>query len=548
MVGKDVRVLMVADEADEARQMSAALNQGEFPVAWCTFAANDIARHLQEFKPSLLLVRAEVGSAQLATLLARFEAVSVAVVLVCQDVTDLPIARQMRSGVVDMLREPFDAAVASSRIRELNAELPLRPGPIRSRTSSHDVGAMVNHLMRTRRTGGLTVGQEGRAFFVRGVLKAARFRDLTMQNALAAMTRESGAWVFNEGADASGLVDLVGDDAPFIVAAEKKEPAGDRDAQNTPILFVDDEPALVAMLAGYFSKMGYPVATAVDGLDAMQQLLVRPAEVVVADLNMPRLDGWGLLRMVRDDLRTHETPVALFSAHDDYRESLRLLNAGAQAYFPKSLRLSALEAQIRELLEPRRRFLRQIKGDGGLQFQLGALGPQWVLMALSRAGFSGQLDAHDGWATWRIAFSGGRMLQCSSRVATSATQGEVALAGFLQSKQAEGSISHGSPSVEEGFQSRSTPETLHALVDRLNAEHQSAAEAQLERAQALDVHAENYALFVSVCPPAWQPMARLLCEEKLTPAQVISHMGTTPAEVAPLVRELIRRQVAVVKL
>jgi len=297
-------------------------------------------------------------------------------------------------------------------------------------------------------------------------------------------------------------------------------------------------------LSGYFSKKGYPVATAADGLEAMQLLTTRSFEMVVADLNMPRLDGWGLLRMVREDLRSHETPMALFSAQDNYRESLRLLHAGAQAYFPKTLRLSALEVQVRELCEPRRRFTRLISTDGGIQFNFGALGPQWTLKALTVSGFSGQLDARDSWAHWRLWFEGGRLVQCSAMIGATSLSGDRALAGFLTSKQAEGSLSRGTPAPDEGFAGHPTASTLARLVPWLNEEQKRAAEGQLARARALQVNEELYRLFITVGPQEWQPMVRMLCEQKLTPAEVIARLQVTPMQVAAVVRELLRRGVA----
>ena len=219
------------------------------------------------------------------------------------------------------------------------------------------------------------------------------------------------------------------------------EVAPSPEAGQIPVLLVDDDPAVVTMLSSYLSKKGYPVATARDGVEALNVLIAGKFEVVIADLNMPRLDGSGLLRMIREDFRTHEVPVALFSAQDDYRESLRLLHAGAQAYFPKTLKLSALEAQVKELAEPRRRFLRMVAAEGGMQHDFGALGPQWALRALAEQKFSGQLDARDAWGIWRAWFDRGRLVQMTARVGSSLLTGDRALAVFLCSKQAVGSLS-----------------------------------------------------------------------------------------------------------
>jgi CheY-like chemotaxis protein len=272
--------------------------------------------------------------------------------------------------------------------------------------------------------------------------------------------------------------------------------------------------------------------------------VAQPFDAVIADLNMPRLDGWGLLRLVREDFRTQELPVALFSAQDNYRESLRLLHAGAQAYFPKTLRLSSLEVQVRELLEPRRRFARLIASDGGISFDFAALGPLWSCRALAEGRFTGQLDARDSWATWRLWFDAGRLTQVSARLGATSLAGDRALAGFLTSRNAEGSLLRGSRAPDEGFSGQPTGATLDRLIPWLNDEQRKTREDQLAKARALTVNDDLYRLYLTVGPPAWLPMVRLLCESKLPPAEVIARLQVTPAEVAAVVKDLLRRGVA----
>lgn len=580
-MSSDVRVLIIDPDTAGAQKLGLTLDGAGFPVTWCSFAPSEVGDAVRDFRPTVLLVRAELSSPQLATLLARVEAKSLPVVLLAREAVDQRFVRVMRTGVVEILQEPFSARLHLNRLREVMNDLPQRDGELGGR-GSRELNEVLAHLMRTRRTGGLSVGDDGRAFFVRGTLKAARFRDLTMQAALAAMVREASAWRFTEGTDGtSAVVEFMGEDQELpleptsyaqqassshtslpAVAAVPAQPqpaspftpavatpgvaaAGpDPDAARTPILFVDDDPSVVVLLSNYFAKKGYPVATASDGLEAMQLLSTRSFEMVVADLNMPRLDGWGFLRMVRDDLRTHETPMALFSAQDNYRESLRLLQAGAQAYFPKTLRMAALEVQVRELCEPRRRFTRLIPTEGGIEFDFGRLGPQWVLKALTVAGYSGQVDARDEWATWRLWFEAGRLVQCTARMSSTVLSGDRALASFITSRRAEGGLSHGTPAPDEGFVGQSTAATLSRLVPWLSDEQKRAAESQLARARALTVNDELYRLFLTVGPPAWQPMVRMLCEQKLTPAEVIARLQVTPMEVAAVVKELLRRGVA----
>lgn len=597
------RILVVDADSSLAQKVGLALNGSGFDVAFCSFSPSEVTATVRELPPQLVLVHAELGSPQMSALVARLESAgqgALPIVLLCKDTSDEVYVKTMRTGVVEMLQEPFSPRLHIGRIRVLLGELAERSGQLRGRGGPTELASFLHHVMRTRRTGGVEVGlsAEGRAFFVRGVLKSARLGQHVDQPALAAMTRLTAPWLFTEGAEGTaGVVDLGGpkdEDEPFhatfqggsaaallsspsepaiegvvvgnsptpIAApvpgpfapssvsgaqatyiSQQNLPAADPQAGSTPILFVDDEPAVVQMLASYFSKKGHPVDTASDGVEAMGKLVAQPFEVVIADLNMPRLDGWGLLRLIREDVRTREVPVALFSAQENYREALRLLQAGAQAYFPKSLRLSALEVQVKELMEPRRRFVRLVSAEGGIAFDLGALGPQWVLKALSREGYTGQLDARDNWATWRLWFDAGRLAQVQARVGTSTLTGDRALAAFLMSKKAEGTLARGAPAADEGFARHPTESTLARLVPWLNDEQHRAREGELARARALNVNDDLYRLYVSVGPPAWLPIARMLCELKLTPADVITRLQVTPMEVAAVVKDLLSRGV-----
>lgn len=65
------------------------------------------------------------------------------------------------------------------------------------------------------------------------------------------------------------------------------------------LLLVDDEAGIRDSLARHFRLAGYEVETACDGLDACEKLAKVPYRVVVTDIMMPRMDGIGLLRLVR---------------------------------------------------------------------------------------------------------------------------------------------------------------------------------------------------------------------------------------------------------
>ena len=78
------------------------------------------------------------------------------------------------------------------------------------------------------------------------------------------------------------------------------------------ILIVDDEPALREILAAVLADEGYAVQTAADGRSALDMITTAPPDLVITDISMPRLDGWGLLIQIRQDDPT--LPVLLISA------------------------------------------------------------------------------------------------------------------------------------------------------------------------------------------------------------------------------------------
>src|SRR5207253_16628 len=136
----------------------------------------------------------------------------------------------------------------------------------------------------------------------------------------------------------------IGEDEPlqaFEMNVEKEPKAGPHPTSAGPrdppikLLLVDDDESLCRMFSTLFTKHGFQVTTAFDGIEGYETALRGEFDTIIADLNMPRMDGWGMLRLLRDDYRTREMPIAFLSCHDDYREQLRAQNAGAQAYFAK---------------------------------------------------------------------------------------------------------------------------------------------------------------------------------------------------------------------
>ncbi len=109
--------------------------------------------------------------------------------------------------------------------------------------------------------------------------------------------------------------------------AEKKTPR---------ILVVEDSITSRMLIKNVLEAAGYEVLTAVDGMEGFATLGSTPLDLVVSDVEMPRLDGFGLTEKIRADARLADMPVVLVTSLDSREHRERGLNAGANAYIVKS--------------------------------------------------------------------------------------------------------------------------------------------------------------------------------------------------------------------
>ncbi|MBA2807243.1 response regulator transcription factor [Streptomyces acidicola] len=121
---------------------------------------------------------------------------------------------------------------------------------------------------------------------------------------------------------------------------------GDREPQR--ILIVDDEPAVREALQRSLAFEGYGTETAVDGADALEKATAYQPDLVVLDIQMPRMDGLTAARRIRGAGNT--TPILMLTARDTVGDRVTGLDAGADDYLVKPFELDELFARIRALL------------------------------------------------------------------------------------------------------------------------------------------------------------------------------------------------------
>jgi two-component system chemotaxis sensor kinase CheA len=119
--------------------------------------------------------------------------------------------------------------------------------------------------------------------------------------------------------------------APRAVATETPVAAEQRS-----ILVVEDSITSRALLKGILESAGYRIATAVDGIDAYTALKTATFDLVVSDVEMPRMDGFDLTAKIRADKRLADLPVVLVTALESREHRERGIDAGANAYIVKS--------------------------------------------------------------------------------------------------------------------------------------------------------------------------------------------------------------------
>jgi CheY-like chemotaxis protein len=112
-----------------------------------------------------------------------------------------------------------------------------------------------------------------------------------------------------------------------------------------PILVVDDDPTILATVSETLDMEGYNVVTATNGAEALEAVERADPSVVLLDMRMPVLDGWGFLRVARD--RGLKLNVVVMTAAADARRWAA--EVGAQGVLPKPFELDDLLATVERM-------------------------------------------------------------------------------------------------------------------------------------------------------------------------------------------------------
>ncbi len=184
----------------------------------------------------------------------------------------------------------------------------------------------------------LASGGERIAFVVDGILNEQEVLLKGLGPQLARVRNIAGATLLGTGtlAPVLNVPDLMKSSvkaaAPRL--AEARAPAGE--ARKQFILVVEDSITARSLLKNILEASGYEVRTAVDGIDALTTLKTGQINLVVSDVEMPRMDGFDLTAKIRADKTLAELPVVLVTALESREHRERGIDVGANAYIVKS--------------------------------------------------------------------------------------------------------------------------------------------------------------------------------------------------------------------
>jgi two-component system chemotaxis sensor kinase CheA len=183
----------------------------------------------------------------------------------------------------------------------------------------------------------LGAGEQRVAFVVDAVLDEREVLVKRLAKPLSRVRNIAGATVLGSGevAPILNVADLL-KSARTAGAGVRAAPAATSSAAAKRILVVEDSITSRMLLKGILESAGYDVRTAVDGIDGFTALRAERFDLVVSDVEMPRMNGFDLTARIRADRALAEVPVVLVTALESREDRERGIDVGANAYLVKS--------------------------------------------------------------------------------------------------------------------------------------------------------------------------------------------------------------------
>ncbi len=176
--------------------------------------------------------------------------------------------------------------------------------------------------------------------------------------------------------------------------------------RDKPLILVVDDEANIRQLLRLTFEEEFAVVEAADGLDGFSSALASRPDLIVSDIMMPRLDGYGFYRRLRARPETASIPFVFLSAKREVDERVIGLEMGADDYVTKPFSTKELKAKARSLL----RKAREAKGSGSLAGQLAEVDLTEVLQLIEMGRKTGMLVLRGEGETGQLYFREGEIV------------------------------------------------------------------------------------------------------------------------------------------
>jgi two-component system OmpR family response regulator len=188
------------------------------------------------------------------------------------------------------------------------------------------------------------------------------------------------------------------------------QPAQKNIARRLKVVVVDDDPTYLEHVAELFRARGDQAFTAVDGFEGLAMCLKQLPDVILCDVQMPRMDGWQFLRMVRARPSLAGTPVVFQTSQQGDEERLRGYQLGVDDYITKPFAPVELMARVDRLVQRTGRSTRPNVEKKTLRGDLNQVSLASVLSFLENERMSGELLIV-GKSRARMLLSDGKLLR-----------------------------------------------------------------------------------------------------------------------------------------
>jgi DNA-binding response OmpR family regulator len=116
------------------------------------------------------------------------------------------------------------------------------------------------------------------------------------------------------------------------------------------ILVVDDDPVIVRAITINLHSVGYETITALDGADGLRKVVAEKPDLVILDIMMPEIDGFEVLKVLKDNPETQHIPVIMLTAFPTDENVTRSYGLDSDCFIPKPFEPEVLLIVVQRLL------------------------------------------------------------------------------------------------------------------------------------------------------------------------------------------------------